>query len=47
MYVNWGPGRKEDNEVKAIFEETAKNFFLQNVFTEYSDMSRHKFKIPS
>lgn len=29
MYVNWDPSRKEDNEVKAIFEEIAENFFLE------------------
>lgn len=29
MYVNWGPSRKEDNEVKAISEEIVENVFIE------------------
>lgn len=43
MYVNWDPRKKEDSEVKAIFEEITELFyrtFSQNIQTHLATNSR-------
>lgn len=47
MLIGAPAEEKRENEVEAIFEGMAENF-SQNDFTEFSsDLSIHKFKIPS